>query len=101
MVSSILYNMLKKAGVADDEILTALPDYYKKEEGKVLPIKPSATVSKQEVIDAIKANSVEFQDVVLGENKLPWSAKETSDGGFKVYLGDEQMAGGRSDIHDV
>jgi hypothetical protein len=81
MPVSDLVKMLKSNGVSDaeiDNVLGAIRD-----EG--------GTVTKAQVLDEIAANGTEFKDVMLGENKLPWSAERTSDGGYYVFLGDEQI----------
>jgi N12 class adenine-specific DNA methylase/GGDEF domain-containing protein len=55
ILAPALKNMLKNNGVTDDEIATILPGLDAK-----------GVYTKQEVLDEIAANSVEFEDVVLG-----------------------------------
>jgi hypothetical protein len=75
--------ILNGAGVKQEEIDWLGIDEFLKDKKKV---------TKQEMLDFIRANNVQVQEVEKSENaKLKWTAKKTSDGGWNVFANDKQI----------
>jgi len=78
-------NFLAKQGVKKTEMdAVGLPEFLAAK-------KPTDKVTQAELVDFVKANTVELKDVVLGDTKLEWKAIPDGGGGFRVYIGDEQV----------
>jgi len=78
MFAPQLRAMLKNNQVSDDEITVLLGD-----------LDPSKSITKQEVLNLIKANNVELRDVVLKEHKLPFELEMNRDGDMEEFASRE------------